>query len=50
VPFGATSVEDLLQKAKQKLSENSADLESSTMSLREKAKLYRQKYEGGKKS
>jgi hypothetical protein len=29
---------------------NSADLDSSTMSLREKAKLYRQKYEGGKKS
>lgn len=45
VPFGATSVEDLLQKAKQKLSENSADLNSSTTSLRENAKSYREKYD-----
>lgn len=48
--FGAASIEDLLKKARDMFSENSADLKSSTMSLREKAKLYRQKYEGGKKS
>lgn len=43
--FGAKSIEDLIKKAKEGFSKNSANLESSTSSLREKAKSYREKYD-----
>jgi hypothetical protein len=39
-PFGAVSVEDLLQRAKQKLSKNSADLNQSTQSFEDRARTF----------
>jgi hypothetical protein len=47
-PFGAVSVEDLIQKAKQKLSENSADLNQTAQSFEDRARAFYEKSKRGR--
>lgn len=49
-PFGAESAEDLLQKTKQKFSENSNDLNNSAQSFEDKARAFYERSKGGRRS
>ncbi len=49
-PFGAVSVEDLIQKAKQKLSENSEDLNSSVQSFEDRARGFYERSKSRRRS